>query len=242
MNNADDDAKVIARAREEWAQSNTDRLATTTERALGAIISERADGDVIRDDAIGLLISANRLFIVSYGTRMAGDRRGSFDGDDIDAIAMKAALVAARKYDGNHGRFCTYAGYWIRQAMQRELYTREVSLAEQSRAHDDISLSLMSQQVSLDRAIEVNPSLEPVSDGDDPADRVISADTARVVCSIIDSLPATEREYIRSCVLGCDSPRAFAKHHDMPVRSVYLVRAAAFAHMRDAATGAGLHD
>ena len=155
---------------------------------------------------------------------------------------MKAALVAARKYDGGHGRFCTYAGYWIRQAMQRELYTREVSLAEQSRAHDDISLSLMSQQVSLDRAIEVNPAIEPVSDGDDPADRVIAADTERVVSAIIDMLPTTERDYIQACVMGGESPRDFAKHHDMPVRSVYLVRAAAFAHMRDAATDAGLHD
>lgn len=94
---------------------DADREPLLTKEEEVELASRKAAGDV---EAKQRLIRANLRLVVSIARRYHGH---GIDTVDLIEEGNLGLIRAAEMYDGNRGRFTTYASWWIRQKIKRAI-------------------------------------------------------------------------------------------------------------------------
>ena len=145
------------------------------------VLAEKAwKGD---KNAIDTLVVSNLRFVA----KVANAYKTFLKDDDlkIEDLIMEgnvALMAAARKFDPTKGvRFCTYAVWWIRNAIFRALGKKKMQAPSWSAAGLDLAFV---NSISDDRCLN-------------PEELAVNANATRIVCDALNMLKPKERAVLR---------------------------------------------
>ena len=166
-------------------------------------------------------------------------RNKGVDFDDLVAVAMVGLFRAARDYDPKRAAFSTYATWWIRQAIQREIANHRstvrapayVQHALNKKLREGQELTRYERAAAAARKVELLDSDAPIVDASPtPFEDAAARDQAQRLQSAVEDLEERAAFVVRAVflngrtlaetagLLGCSRPavahaRDKALHH-----------------------------
>lgn len=93
-----------------------------------------------KQEAIGNIVLANKKLVMKYVKIYSGFATSSFDQSDMMIAGFEGLVKAAEKFDLNKdNQFSTYAVWWIRQSILRQVYDCSLTIRVPVHMHETIN-------------------------------------------------------------------------------------------------------